>query len=103
MYFSELILWEIKYVKYIVILVHKNVTIEKIIGKNAVVLTHTFASQKAPETLIVSQRMKVSMIIKRLQTSPAMRLQNEWIQTSQIVIWFGLKDMIVKLFFIFVK
>jgi hypothetical protein len=44
LYLSGFILCEIKYVKYIAILVPKNVTIEKISGKNALVFIPTLDS-----------------------------------------------------------
>jgi hypothetical protein len=65
-------------VKYIAILVPRNVTIENTSGKNALVLTQTVAScWKFQAKSTISPRAKVRIIIIILQTSHAMRLHNE--------------------------
>ena len=95
LYLSEFILWDIKYVKYIAILVPINVTIENIRGKKALVFSHTHAeaSWKFHAKSTISQRAKVKIIIIILQTSHAIKLHNEWIHTSDIVTLFGPKDI----------
>jgi hypothetical protein len=72
-------------------LVPINVTIENIIGKNAHFFTQISLALKLDQKSTIFDNKAVRMIIIILQMSPAIKLQNAFIQISHHLISLGQK------------